>query len=109
MVTIEEFRQWALAFPETAEMDHFGMPSFRVKGKIFATYHQKDNRAMLKLSLIDQSVYSEMDNKVFYPVPGGWGRKGSTFVELKNVKKPVFREALKKAWSGIAPAKIKRD
>jgi hypothetical protein len=29
--------KFALALPETAEHDHFGNPSFRVRGKIFAT------------------------------------------------------------------------
>ncbi len=29
----------ALALPESVEQDHHGMPSFRVRGRIFATLH----------------------------------------------------------------------
>jgi hypothetical protein len=105
-MTINDFRKMALGLPETAEMPHFDLISFRVKGKIFATYHATLDCAMLKLSLINQSVYCVMDKKVFYPVPGGWGKKGATFVELKHVKKQVFREALQKAWAGVAPKKL---
>jgi len=105
MVTIDELRQWSLALPGVVEMDHFGMPSFRVKGKIFSTYHEKDNKAMLKLTLIDQSVYCGIDKTIIYAVPGAWGRQGATFVTLKKIKKQLFREALQKAWANVAPKK----
>jgi len=73
MVSIETFRQLALSFPDATELPHFDLISFRVKKKIFATWHQKDNRAMLKLPLVDQSVFCSYDNTVFFPVPGYWG------------------------------------
>lgn len=38
MVSIEAFRKLALSFPEVTEEPHFEKTSFRVKGKIFATY-----------------------------------------------------------------------
>jgi hypothetical protein len=34
---LQRVRSLALALPETVEQDHFGNPSFRVRGKIFAT------------------------------------------------------------------------
>jgi hypothetical protein len=36
-LTDENARQIALALPDAVEQDHHGRPSFRVKGKIFAT------------------------------------------------------------------------
>ncbi len=106
MVTIEAVRQLALAFPEAEEKPHFDLPSFRVKNKIFATIHEKTNRAMVKLSLVDQSVFCAIDKTAIYPVPGGWGRKGSTFFELKKVRKAVLKDALTQAWLGIAPKQL---
>lgn len=103
MVTIETFRQLALSFPESVEQDHFGKPSFRVRKKIFATLWLKEQRAMVKLSLIDQSVFCDFDKKIFYPVPGGWGKQGATFVELKKVRKDMLLDALTTAWKGVAP------
>jgi hypothetical protein len=37
MATTDEARRMALALPESTEADHHGFPSFRVRGKIFAT------------------------------------------------------------------------
>lgn len=37
MVTIEQFKQMALGFPETEEAAHFENKAFKVKKKIFAT------------------------------------------------------------------------
>jgi hypothetical protein len=87
------------------EQPHFHLSSFRVKKKIFATYWKKENRAMLKLSLIDQSVFCSYDNTVFFPVPGGWGKKGATFVELNKVRKDIFKDALTTAYNGVAVKK----
>src|SRR5215467_7455522 len=98
MIDFETFRQIALSFPDAVEMPHFDLTSFRVKKKIFATYHEKTNRAMVKLKLPDQSVFYSLDKSIFYPVPGGWGRGGATFVELSKVKKNVFKDALKLAY-----------
>ena len=97
MVTLAEFRKWALLLAGTEEKPHFQLLSFRVKNKIFATLWEKENRAMLKLSLISQSVFCAFDKTVFFPVPGGWGAKGATFVDLSKVKKAMFRDALQTA------------
>ncbi len=102
MVHIETFRQLALSFPDAVELPHFELTSFRTKKKIFATYHQKTNRAMLKLPLVDQSVFCTYDNSIFFPVPGFWGRNGSTFVELEKVKKQVFKDALTTAYYNVS-------
>lgn len=94
MVSLEEFRYLALAFPDTQEIPHFHIPSFRFKNKIFATLWEKENKAMLKLPLTEQSVFLLYDSSIFYPVPGTWGQKGATFVDLKKVNKKILKEAL---------------
>ncbi len=108
MVTIESFRTLALSFPDSEEKPHFELQSFRVKGKIFATLWLKENRAMLKLSLVDQSLFCSYDSTIFFPVPGGWGKKGATFVELKKVRKDMFKDALTTAYNGVANKKSKK-
>ena len=102
MVSLEIFRQMALSFVDAVELPHFHLQSFRVKKKIFATLHEKDNRAMLKLPLADQSVFCSYDESIFFPVPGGWGKGGATFVDLKKVKKDILKEALEIAYNNAA-------
>jgi len=57
---------------------------------------------MLKLSLIDQSVFCAFDNQVFYPVPNAWGKQGATFVELRLVREDMFTDSLNCAYQALA-------
>jgi hypothetical protein len=106
MVTIEQARTLALSLPEAEEKSHFHIPDFRVKNKIFATIHIDKNYMMVSLSVIDQSVFCAFDKDVIFPVPGGWGLKGATFVNLKKVKKSMLKDALTTAWKKTAPPKM---
>ena len=105
MVTFDYFRDVALSFPEAAEAPHFEKTSFRVRKKIFATYDAGNNQASLKLSEMDQDIFSTAD-KAIYPVPNKWGKQGWTLVELKKVKKKLFQQALMTAYCAVAPAKL---
>jgi predicted DNA-binding protein (MmcQ/YjbR family) len=105
MVDFTTFREIALSFPGAEELPHFDIPSFRIKKKIFATLWEKENRAMLKLSPISQSVFCSYDLSIFYPVPGGWGKKGATFVDLGKVRKDMFKDAISVAYKEVATKK----
>ena len=106
MVTIEQARKMALALPETEEKSHFHLAGFWIRNKIFATIHTDKNYVMVKLSSIDQSVFCSYNKEVIFPVPGGWGKHGATFINLKKVRKSMFHDALITAWKCTAPAKI---
>ena len=106
MITIQQARKAALSLPETEEKPHFHLTSFRVKNKIFATIHTDKSYVMVKLSLIDQSVFCSYNKEVIFPVPGGWGRKGATFINLRKVKLSMFTDAISTAWKTTAPVKL---
>jgi hypothetical protein len=106
MVSIETVRQLALSFPETDEHPHFDRKAFRVKKKIFATLDEKNKRAMVKLSPEDQSVFCAFDKSIIYPVPGGWGLQGATYIDLGKVKRSMFKDALTVAYCTTAPPKL---
>ena len=106
MVSIDIFRRLALAFPEATEDLHFEKTSFRVKKKIFATYDDKNKRACVKLSEIDQDVFSSADRTIIYPVDNKWGKQGWTLIEMKKVHKNLFIDALTTAYCEVAPKKL---
>jgi hypothetical protein len=106
MVTIGDARKVALSLPEVEEKSHFEKPDFRIKNKIFAVIHTDKNFVMVKLSAIDQDVFCSYNKEVIFPVPGGWGRQGATFINLKKVKKSIFIDAMTTAWKTVAPAKM---
>jgi hypothetical protein len=107
-MNIKTARELAAALDSVEEKDHWGKPSFRYKGKIFMTLWVEENRAMVKLSPIDQSVFCSVDSAIFFPVPGGWGKHGATFVDLKKVTKPMFKDALMMAYAGVTTKKAKK-
>ena len=106
MVDIDTFRQIALSFPETNEQPHFEKTSFRVGKKIFATLDIKNNQACLKLSLVDQDVFSTFDKSVIFPVPNKWGKQGWTFINLNSIRKAMLTDALTTAFCEVAPKKV---
>lgn len=93
----------ALSFPQAEEQPHFDKRSFRIKNKIFATLTEKEKKAMVKLSAIDQSVFCAFDKAIIYPVPGVWGRQGATFINLQKIKASMLKDALSAAWCNVAP------
>ena len=103
MINIETARQLALSLPNTEEYDHFGRPAFKIKGKrTFATLWPAEQRMMVKLSLIDQSVFNSFDPAIFYPVPNKWGLQGATFIELSRVRLDMLQDAVTAAWETAA-------
>jgi hypothetical protein len=106
MMTLEEFAEMALAFPQTAQGSHFDTTDFRVKGKIFATLRPEKQRGVLSLSRGDQALLRETSGEMFEPVPGSWGEKGWTFVILASADPDVVRHAMAIAWTKAAPKSI---
>ena len=101
MIDIETARQIALALPGTTEHPHFDKQAFKANKRIFATLWEKERLVMVKLSLIDQSVFSSFDPDIIYPVPNKWGLQGCTFVELNKVPCEMLEDALHTAWKTI--------
>ncbi|MBL7871203.1 MAG: MmcQ/YjbR family DNA-binding protein [Cyclobacteriaceae bacterium] len=104
MVDLKTFKKLALSLPEVVEAPHFEKASFRVKKKIFVTLDVANAKACLKLTEIDQSVFST--SAAIYPVPNKWGKQGWTFIELKKVTRNLLEDALITAYCTVAPKKL---
>lgn len=107
MVTLKEVSTWALAFPEAIEMPHFEKTSFRVAKKIFATLDKKNQKVVVKLNEVDQSVLSS-GNTGIRPIQNAWGKQGWTIIELKKVRKTLFKDALSTSYNEVAPKRLKQ-
>ncbi|MEP7041901.1 MAG: MmcQ/YjbR family DNA-binding protein [Dokdonella sp.] len=106
-MTPDQFRRLALALPEAAESTHMGHPDFRVRGKIFATLGAGEaERGVLKFSLEQQEMFMRIAPATFLPVTGGWGRKGWTWLQLREAKPALTRDALTTAWRNTAPKRL---
>ena len=97
------FRRTALSLPEVVEGAHHGTADFRVGKRIFATLGYPDQDwGMVKLTPEQQAMVVEAEPEIFRPVPGGWGKSGSTNVRLAKADQVTLRSALTMAWDNIA-------
>jgi hypothetical protein len=104
----DDFRRLALALPQAIEASHMGHPDFRVGKRIFATLgHPREGWAMIKLTAEQQQALVSRKPAAFSPVPGGWGRGGSTSVRLAKADKATVKAALTSAWKNIAPKLVR--
>ena len=103
-----DIRAIALALPEAVEADHHGFPSFRVAGKIFCTLREDRPRMMVKLKLEHQHNFVEAHPGVIDPVPGYWGRKGSTYVDYEALDRTLIATLVQLAWMSVAPTRLTR-
>jgi hypothetical protein len=106
-VSSSRFRLIALGLPGVVEASHQGHPDFRVGKRIFATLGYPDRSwGMVKLTPEQQSVLVEAEPEVFRPVPGGWGKRGSTNVRLTAADETTLQSALTLAWRNVAPKSL---
>ena len=96
-------REMALDMPGTAEKEHFGRPSYSVKKKIYMTLWIDDGRAVMKLTVDQQTSLHEEYPDAFAPVPNKWGGHGWTNVFYDHISERLFRYAMDLAWRNIAP------
>lgn len=104
MLTPDDIRACALSMPDAYEAPHFEIASFRVGKKIFCTLHTAEPRIMLKLDPEDQHNLS--DGEVIMPVPGAWGRHGSTFVYYERLAAERLPGLMRLAWANVAPKRL---
>ena len=102
-MTLEDFRRVALSLPEALEGAHMGRTDFRVGNRIFASLHPYRDAGMVILKPEEQAMLVEAEPAIFSPVPGGWGRSGSTLVHMAAVDEATLRDALVRAWRHRAP------
>jgi hypothetical protein len=101
------FRQMALKLPGVIEGSHQGHADFRVGKRIFATLGYPDQDwGMVKLTPEQQSVLVEAEPGIFRPVPGGWGKRGSTNMRLAHADQATLQSALSLAWTNVAPKSL---
>lgn len=93
-----------MSLPGAIEASHQGHPDFRAGKRVFATLgYPDDGWGMVKLTPEQQAMLVEAEPDIFRPVPGGWGKGGSTNVRLAKADQTTLRSALTLAWNNVAP------
>ncbi|WP_428742410.1 MmcQ/YjbR family DNA-binding protein [Tenacibaculum sp.] len=106
MATFKTIEDLSLSLPKVTIEPHFKKTSFRIQKKIFLTFDQKNNRATVKLSEIDQNVFCLLDKKAIYPVDNKWGKQGWTFIEIEKINEKLLQDVITTAYCEVAPEKL---
>ncbi|MEO6132188.1 MAG: MmcQ/YjbR family DNA-binding protein [Saprospiraceae bacterium] len=102
MVSNESFRELALSFQGVEENAHFERRAFKVvRKRIFATLHEEQRSANIKLSLEVQKLFCAYDKKGIYSVSNKWGLQGWTTFDLMRVPVELISEALFTAYNDV--------
>ena len=108
-MTIKQFTELALSFPDTVASPHFERTAFKVvKKRIFATLHEASETANLKFSPADQSVYCLVNKQTIYRVSNKWGLQGWTTFELAGIDAELMLDALGTAYKDVFNASAKK-
>ena len=107
MVSYEQARELALAFPEAVEQDHHGRPSFRVAGKIFATRWDADHmNVMVDEGGIRTAIHREPETCMEV----WWGKRlAAVRVDLRRADAEMLSSLLADAWETKAPKRLLRE
>jgi len=104
-------REVLMSFPETEETTSHGSPTFKVRGKTFASYtinHHGDGRVALNLDAPAgaQQLHTEMEPE-YYFVPPYTGPKGWLGIELdKGLDWNTIANRAREAWEKAAPHEL---
>lgn len=104
MSTEDDFRELALALPETSEKTAWGMPTFRVRNKIFASLSPSHGPG-IRISQEERSGLASSDPAKFY-----WTDHDTNFgmmrLHLAAIDRTELRELLTDAWRLIAGPRL---
>jgi hypothetical protein len=101
---IETVRKIALGFSEAVEQDHFGNPSFRVRGRIFATLPDHTHLNVM-IDPIDVDAVVRAEPKSCAELLWGKQVRGIR-ISLPKASPAMVEELLRVAWKRKAPKRL---
>jgi hypothetical protein len=104
MITAEVARTLALELPDAIEQDHHGRPSFRVRGRIFATLWDQEH---MNVMLDEPGIHTAVQAHPAACSEVWWGRRlAAVRVELSLAEPELLRALLRDAWEGKGGARL---
>ena len=104
MITADQARDLALALPEAVEQDHHGRPSFRVRGKIFATLWDEQT---LNVMLDHDGILTAAQAHPNACAERWWGKRlAAVGLDLRQADTALATDLLADAWEHKAPTRL---
>jgi hypothetical protein len=102
---LEAARRFALSLPETSEQPHFDLSSFRVRGKIFATFPPEGSHLHIFVGDQERELMAAAQPKAYETLL--WGKRAAGLrVELSAARITDVQDLLRSAWLRKAPKRL---
>jgi hypothetical protein len=103
-MTFDEIRRKALALPEVIEQEHWGNPSFRIRGRIFATVPDAEHLNVM-IDPFDVEAVVREDPDTCEELR--WGKEiRGVRVSLNKAGSTMVETLLETAWRRKAPKRL---
>lgn len=106
MVTVEQVREVALSLPETTEKVAWGQPTFRVRGRIFASVGDDDAAIGIKVPREERAELIAHEPHKFFMKPGHDDNFHWMRVRLAAIDLDELRTILVDSWRQAAPKRL---
>ncbi len=96
MYNLESLKDNLRSMPGCSEVPHFEKTAYRTKKRIFASLEENGNTLTVKLSPVQQSVYTGL--KGVAKVPNKWGEQGWTNININETDPDIMLEMCRLAY-----------
>jgi hypothetical protein len=104
-VTFETVRQIAQTLPGAEEGTSYGTPAFKVKGKLFARFHQDGEALVVRVDFDEREEMMSADPEKFY-ITDHYLNYPWMLVRLSKVRPDQLRDLLIASWRRAAPKQL---
>jgi hypothetical protein len=101
-VTFETVRQLALTLPGVEESTSYGTPAFKVRGKLFARFHQDGESLVLAVDFDQRELMMAEQPEIFY-ITDHYLKYPWILVRLAKVRADQLPDLLHMAWRRATP------
>ena len=105
MVTGAKVRELAQELPSVEEKPSHGVPTFRVKGKLFAALREDLGAIAIKLDFDERDSLIEAQPEIFY-FTDHYRNYPMVLARLRAIPTALLRDLLRDAWLRTAPKRL---
>jgi hypothetical protein len=104
-VSWDTVRELALALPGAEEGTSYGMPAFKVRGKLFARLHQSGESVVVFIDQSERAMRMRADPRAFY-ITDHYLKYLLMLVRLSAVRRDDLADLLEESWRLRAPKQL---
>lgn len=106
-VGFEDFRRMALGLPEVRESVSYGTPSFKLKDKFLARFHDDGVSLVLKIDFETRDFLMQAYPQTYY-ITDHYRNYPSVLVRMSEADPDELASLLLQTWLSVAPKKLRQ-